>query len=127
MKKILLLSFISLFGYTEPRLYFIEPANDTVHKESVHIKFGLQDFGVAPAGLDYPNSAHHHLIINAPLPDLSLPIPADFNYRHFGAGQTEAVVKLEPGTYKLQLLLGNYLHIPHQEALYSDVITITVE
>ena len=32
-----------------------------------------------------------------------------------------------PGTYKLQLLLGNYLHIPHQEPLYSDVITITVE
>ena len=127
MKKILLLSFISLFGYSEPRLYFIEPANDSVHEGSVHIKFGLQDFGVAPAGLDYPNSGHHHLIINAPLPDLSLPIPADFNYRHFGAGQTEAVVKLEPGTYKLQLLLGNYLHIPHQEALYSDVITITVE
>ncbi len=122
-----MLSFISLFGYTEPRLYFIEPANDSVHKELVTIKFGLENFGVAPAGLDYPNSGHHHLIINAPLPDLTLPIPADFNYRHFGAGQTEAVVKFAPGTYKLQLLLGNYLHIPHQEPLYSDVITITVE
>ena len=127
MKKILLLSFISLFSHTEPRLYFIEPANDSVHKESVHIKFGLQDFGVAPAGLDYPNSGHHHLIINASLPDLSLPIPADFNYRHFGAGQTETTITLEPGTYTLQLLMGNYLHIPHSEPLYSSQITVTVK
>ena len=40
---------------------------------------------------------------------------------------TETVLSLEPGTYKLQLLMGNYLHIPHDDPIYSEVITITVE
>ena len=89
---------------------------------------GLSDFGVAPAGIKLPNTGHHHLLINAELPtDMSLPIRADFNHRHFGLGQTETVLSLEPGTYELQLLMGNYLHIPHDDPIYSEVITITVE
>ena len=71
--------------------------------------------------------AHHHLIINAELPDLTLPIPANENYVHFGLGQTETNLTLEPGTYTLQLLMGNYLHIPHEKPLFSKVISITVE
>ena len=70
---------------------------------------------------------HHHLIINAELPDLTLPIPANENYLHFGLGQTETNLTLEPGTYTLQLLMGNYLHIPHENPLFSKVISITVE
>ena len=65
------------------------------------MKFGLTDFGVAPAGYDIPKTGHHHLIIDAPLPDLTLPIPANANYVHFGLGQTEAVIRLAPGKHTL--------------------------
>ena len=91
------------------------------------MKFGLSDFGVAPAGYDIPNTGHHHLIIDAPLPDLTLPIPANANYVHFGLGQTEVVLSLAPGKHTLRLLLGNYVHIPHSEPLYSEEITIVVK
>ena len=46
---------------------------------------------------------------------------------HFGLGQTETTLTLEPGTYTLQLLMGNYLHIPHEKSLFSEVISITIE
>ena len=98
-----------------------------VHIIKHYKKFGLKDFGVAPAGYNIPNTGHHHLIINADLPDLTLPIPANENYVHFGLGQTETTLTLEPGTYSLQLLMGNYLHIPHEKPLFSKAISITIE
>lgn len=123
MSEILLTSVLML----NPQLYFIEPKNGGTYTSEVEVKFGLKNFGVAPAGYNIPNTGHHHLIINAELPDLTLPIPANENYVHFGLGQTETSLTLEPGTYSLQLLMGNYLHIPHEDPLFSEKIVITVE
>ena len=114
--------------FSQPELYFIEPINNSVLSKNVVIKFGLKGFGVAPAGYNAVNTGHHHLLVNVDLPkDLTLPIPADDNHLHFGLGQTEAVIELPPGTHTLRLLLGNYLHIPHSEPIYSEEIFITVE
>jgi hypothetical protein len=63
----------------------------------------------------------------AELPPLDQPIPADARHVHFGKGQTETTISLEPGTHTLQLLLGDYLHRPHQPVVASKRITITVE
>jgi hypothetical protein len=113
--------------YAEPELYFIEPKDGSIHSGTVEVKFGLKGYGVAPAGYNIPNTGHHHLIIDADLPNLKLPIPANSNYVHFGLGQTETTIKLDPGTHTLRLLMGNYLHIPHTEPIYSKEITITVK
>jgi hypothetical protein len=63
--------------------------------------------GVAPAGVEWPNTGHHHLLIDV---DDSLdpnePIPQDKKHLHFGAGQTEALIKLPPGKHTLRLVLG---------------------
>lgn len=83
--------------------------------------------GVAPAGFDIENTGHHHLIIDAELPVMSMPIPSDENNKHYGGGQTETSLELAPGLHTLQLLLGNYLHIPHDPPVASDVISITVQ
>ncbi|NNF52596.1 MAG: DUF4399 domain-containing protein, partial [Gammaproteobacteria bacterium] len=61
------------------------------------------------------------------LPDLNLPIPADRNHVHFGKGQTETVIELEPGEHTLQLLLGDALHIPHRPPVVSKRIKIIVK
>ena len=127
MKKIYLLLLLASLIAADPELYFIEPEDGKTYTTEVAVKFGLKDFGIAPAGYNIPNTGHHHLIINAELPDLNLPIPANENYMHFGLGQTETTLTLEPGTYSLQLLMGNYLHIPHEQPLLSKVISITVE
>ena len=108
-------------------MYFITPKNDDIVSGEVVVKFGLQNFGVSPAGLNVNGTGHHHLIIDADLPNLSQPIQADKNHVHFGKGQTEVKLELEPGTHTLQLLLGDYRHIPHRPPIYSNKITIVVE
>ncbi|MDJ0916388.1 MAG: DUF4399 domain-containing protein [Woeseiaceae bacterium] len=109
------------------RVFFITPADGDTVQSPVNIEFGIENMEVAPAGQDTMHSGHHHLIINAELPAFDQPIPADDNYRHFGDGSTSTSLELEPGTYKLQMILGDYLHIPHDPPIYSDPITITVE
>lgn len=110
------------------KLYFISPKNGDRIKGPVTIQFGLSNMGVAPAGIDKENTGHHHLLIDmATLPPLDQPLPATDQIKHFGGGQTETVLMLAPGKHTLQLLLGDKLHIPHQPAVLSDKITITVE
>lgn len=110
-----------------PNVRIISPADGATVTSPVTVQFGLSGMGVAPAGVDQENTGHHHLIIDAPLPDMSLPVPADDNHKHFGKGQTEVSIELAPGTHTLQLLMGNYIHIPHDEPVYSEQISITVK
>ena len=110
------------------KLYFIEPKDGATVNGPVKIVFGLSGMGVAPAGIDFPNTGHHHLLVDIEnLPDLTKPIPANKNHIHFGKGQTEVLIDLPKGKRSLQLLLGNYLHVPHKKPVISDKIYIYVE
>ena len=112
----------------EPAAYIIAPADGATVKNPVSVVFGLhQPWGVAPAGTKLDNTGHHHLLIDAPLPDLTQPVPKDDQHRHFGGGQTETTLTLAPGKHTLQLLLGDFAHVPHQPPVVSKAITITVE
>ena len=109
------------------KLYFITPQDGDTVSNPVHVVFGLSGMGVAPAGIEKEKTGHHHLIIDADLPSMDEPIPADDNYRHFGGGQTEVVVELAPGSHTLQLLLGDMNHIPHNPPVMSETISISVK
>lgn len=108
------------------KVYFVAPVNGAVVAPETTIRFGLIGMGVAPAGVDKPNTGHHHLIIDAPLPPVDQPIPNDFNHLHFGAGQTEAKVTLPLGYHTLQLLLGDAGHVPHDPPIASAPIKVLV-
>jgi hypothetical protein len=88
--------------------------------------FGLRNMGVAPKGVDYANTGHHHLLIDTDLPPLDREIPSDRNHLHFGAGETETMIELPPGRHTLQLLMGDDRHVPHDPPVYSKRISITV-
>ena len=76
---------------------------DTV-PETFKVKFGLTGMGIAPAGIEKPNTGHHHLLVDLrELPDFTVYLPATDHIRHFGAGQTETTLTLPPGKHKLQL------------------------
>lgn len=109
------------------RVFFISPADGDTVSNPVHIAFGIEGMGVAPAGTDSPHTGHHHIVIDAELPDLTLPIPATEHYVHFGDGRTETEITLEPGEHTLQMLLGDHLHIPHDPPLMSEKISVYVE
>ncbi len=109
------------------QVYIISPSHGEMVTNPVTVKFGLKGMGVAPAGIEKANTGHHHLLIDTELPDLSKPIPADDNHRHFGGGQTEITLTLSPGEHTLQLLLGDFLHIPHAKPIMSEKITVIVK
>jgi len=112
----------------DAKVYIITPADGDVVARTFAVKFGLSGMGVAPAGIDAENTGHHHILIDLDeLPDMSVPLPTTDNVVHFGLGQTETTLTLAPGEHTLQLLLGNYLHVPHQKPVMSKKITITVE
>ena len=107
-------------------VYIISPANGEIVGKTFTVRFGLQGMGVSPAGLDKLNTGHHHLIIDGKeLPAFDKPMGSDI--MHFGGGQTEKVIELTPGKHTLQLILGNYLHIPHNPPVISEKITVTVK
>jgi hypothetical protein len=109
-------------------VYIVSPADGARVKSPVTVVFGLKGMGIAPAGIKFDNTGHHHLLIDSELPaDLSQPLAANEKSVHFGKGQTETSVTLPPGKHTLQLVLGDSLHIPHDPAVVSKKITITVE
>ena len=108
------------------KVYIESPANGAYVATTFTVKFGLVGMGVAPAGFDKPNTGHHHLIVDAPLPPFDEPIPNDENHLHFGAGQTEASVTLAKGKHTLQLLLGDAQHVPQDPPVYSPPIIVYV-
>ena len=125
--------FMSTLGFAgstpapeDAHVYFVSPADGAEVSSPVTVVFGLEGFGVAPAGVEWANTGHHHLLINADLPDMDMPIPADDNYRHFGGGQTQVTLDLPPGEHSLQLLMGDHNHIPHEPPVMSEKITVTV-
>jgi Domain of unknown function (DUF4399) len=108
------------------KVEFVDLKDGAVIGPKMTIHFGLHGMGVAPAGTKRPNSGHHHLLIDTDLPPLDQPIPNDENHLHFGGGQTEVELTLQPGPHTLQLLLGDADHIPHTPPIYSDKIHVTV-
>ena len=105
----------------------LSPVSGATVQSPFTVRFGLSGMGIAPAGVAYPNTGHHHLILDSELPKMDAPIPADDHHIHYGKGQTEAVIELPPGTHTLQLVLGDLNHVPHDPPVISDPITITVE
>jgi hypothetical protein len=108
-------------------VYFIAPADGATVSSPVTVKFGLKGMGIAPAGITFDNTGHHHLIVDAPLPPVGAPVPTDAQHMHFGKGQSETTLELKPGKHTLQLLLGDFGHVPHDPVVASKQITITVK
>ena len=113
---------------TEAKAYLIEPADGETVSQTFTVKFGLSGMDIAPAGVDRENTGHHHLLVDREeLPDLTTSLPATEQIRHFGKGQTETKLNLPPGEHTLQLVLGNYAHVPHDNPVISEKIRVTVQ
>ncbi|MEP6885878.1 MAG: DUF4399 domain-containing protein [Gammaproteobacteria bacterium] len=110
-------------------VYFIAPRNGATVHGPVAVRFGLKGMGVAPAGVKFDNTGHHHLLVDTDFSTLSLdaPLPATDKILHFGKGQTETSLNLSPGKHTLEIVFADYLHKSFNPPLHSKKITITVE
>jgi len=124
---------LSAFAADKPatpsaKVFIVEPANGATVPSTFTVKFGATGVEIVPAGTDKPNAGHHHLLIDMEtLPDLHSPLPATPTLIHFGKAQTETQITLTPGKHTLQLVLGNYIHVPGANPLISEKITVTVK
>ena len=123
LKILLILLSINLFS---EKVYFINLKDGDELKSPFLIQFGLSGKGIAPAGIDIDNTGHHHLLINVDEVNYSMPIPSSKQHLHFGLGQTETKLNLPPGKHKLQLILGDKYHVPHDPPLVSEIIEVKV-
>jgi hypothetical protein len=110
-------------------VYIIAPRDGATVHGPVTVRFGLKGMGVAPAGVKFDNTGHHHLLIDTDLSDLKLdaPLPATDKIVHFGKGQTETTLTLAPGKHTLELLFADYTHLSFDPPLHSKKITVTVK
>jgi hypothetical protein len=110
-------------------VYIISPQNGATVHGPVTVRFGLKGMGIAPAGVKFENTGHHHLIVDTEFSELKLaaPLPATDKVLHFGKGQTETTLTLTPGKHTLELVFADYLHMSFDPPLHSKKITITVE
>jgi hypothetical protein len=110
-------------------VYFIAPQNGAKLHSPVTIKFGLKGMGIAPAGVKFDNTGHHHLLVDTDLRDVKLdaPMPATDKVVHFGKGQTETTLALAPGKHTLQLVFADSLHQSFDPPLTSKKISVTVD
>ena len=107
---------LSIDGCAEPKVSILSPQDSYIsNSKSIKVVFGSENIEINPAGSSkVPDnkcfvSGHHHLLVDREvLP--SLFIPFDETHMHFGAGQTEAIIELEPGMHTLQLMLGSSIH-----------------
>jgi hypothetical protein len=110
-------------------VYLIAPRGGAKIHGPVTVQFGLKGMGIAPAGIKFDNTGHHHLLIDTDLSELKLdaPLPATDKIVHFGKGQTETTLMLPPGKHTLELLFADYQHLSFNPPLHSKKITITVD
>ena len=110
-------------------VYFIAPHDGAKVHSPFTVSFGLKGMGIAPAGIKFDNTGHHHLLVDTDISEVNLdaPLPATDKILHFGKGQTETVVTLPPGKHTLQLLFADSLHQSFDPAVHSKKITVTVE
>jgi hypothetical protein len=107
-------------------VYFVEPANGATVTSPFMVKFGVKGMEVKPAGDQVANVGHHHLFINLESQPKGEIIPFDDAHIHFGKGQTETMVTLKPGTYKITMQFADGYHLSYGKDM-SATMTVTVK
>jgi hypothetical protein len=103
------------------RVFFIEPKDGAEIKGPVKVVMGVEGMEIKPADGVVEGTGHHHILINKDFMPPGQVVPTDDTHRHFGKGQTEAVLELPPGAYKLTLQFADGLHRSYGKELSATI------
>ena len=110
------------------KVMILSPKNGATVGQDFTVKFGVKHAKVEPSTDTTPGTGHHHLLIDVTaLPPGDAPIPNDATHKHYGKGQTEDTIHLEPGVHTLQLDFADAAHMQFDPPLVSRKITIHVK
>jgi len=116
---------VCMAGLAHAGVDFLEPLDGAVVEPTFIARFQVTGLEVAPSSDTRPGTGHHHLFINAVDIEKNVVIPNDNQHKHYGKGQTEAEVFLQPGKYTLTLQFGDSMHKSYGPQ-YRKKINITV-
>jgi Domain of unknown function (DUF4399) len=132
LSLVLLAIFVSACATTtsqpKSRVFFVEPRDDANVAQEFKVVMGVEGMTVKPLGDMSADTGHHHLLINAENVNEGEIVPVDKPeiYKHFGKGQTETMVKLAPGKYKLTLQFADGAHRSYGKPMRAT-ISVTVK
>ena len=107
------LGFLAFAGHApaqEQRAFFIEPKDGAEVMSPVKVVMGVEGMTIKASGAVVAGTGHHHILINQGAMRGGKVIPTDKTHVHFGKGQTEASLKLDPGDYTLTMQFADGLH-----------------
>lgn len=108
------------------KVFFVNLQDGDEVKSPVKIVMGLEGMEVEPAGELNEGKGHHHIVINGNPVERGAVVPTDDNNIHYGKGQTEAELELQPGNYSLTLQFADGFHQSYGPDL-SATVNITVK
>ncbi len=107
-------------------VYFKGIDDGDVVSSPLTVKMGVCGMDVQKAGEVVEGTGHHHLIVDGDCVAKGETVPKDANHKHFGGGQTEATLNLEPGDHTLTLQFANGIHASYGKEMCRSV-KITVK
>ena len=110
----------------DKQVFFKWPKDGSTVGSPVFIDMGLEGMIVEPAGKVKSGYGHHHLLINQKFWPEGSVIPTSDTTLHYGQGQTDTSIELDPGTYILSLQFADGVHASYGEKM-SATIKINVE
>ena len=106
-----ILAFAGHAAAQEQRVFFIEPKDGAEVRSPVKVVMGVEGMEIKPstAGV-VAGTGHHHILLNQGAMRGGKVIPTDKTHLHYGKGDTEASIKLDPGDYTLTMQFADGLH-----------------
>ena len=110
-------------------VYFSNVKDGATVPSKFTYKFDVTGYTVSPAaeGL-IDGTGHHHMIVDGAgkfTPPGEV-IPMDATHKHYGKGQTEGELELEPGKHTITLQFANAKHESYGKE-FAKQITVTVK
>lgn len=109
----------------EMSVEIVSPADGDTVTSPVTVAMEATGIEIEPAGEVSDGAGHFHLMVDVGCVTPGEVIPGDTEgYNHFGKGQTETELELEPGEHTICLQVGDGVHTALD---VTHEITITVE
>jgi hypothetical protein len=109
------------------QVMFVEPQAGTTVPATFPVKMAASGLIIEQAGpVLRETGGHLHILVNEDFVEPGQAIPSDETHLHFGKGQLEAELSLEPGEHTLRLQMANGAHVALEGEQYRHEINITV-
>ena len=102
-------------------VFFKWPEDGSTVASPVFVDMGLNGMLIEPAGKFNKGFGHHHILINQTSWPLGSVIPMSDSTLHFGLGETDTSLELDPGNYIISLQFADGVHASYGENMSSSI------